>query len=350
MNDPVGAPERLVAPDGGVVCELDADRVGACRRHSRRDGKHTPQAPRAVPRRGDGADLQSLALLRRGTVAEPRSDASLWRDERLSIRTERAELDGPSGAGPRPRRDVSIGPGAAHDEPSAAAPDPLPSGAGAEQQDHRRRVGGGAQRTPAGLCRLQQPDVRGAASVRGPGRRGTGDGAWRSARRQGAEQRRRANPDRTTPSSVPASGSPASRRRDPRVDPNGSTARMHAPRQTSGSSIRTSAPIRQAHPAAPTDGEQKESMINWDHAMRRAHATRRLTVLSPRARFSFAAGALQHALQHARATEPYRESGLPLIEALESGALARVAEPGHAIPACVEGSPAWGARGLRSRR
>jgi len=50
--------------------------------------------------------------------------------------------------------------------------------------------------------------------------------------------------------------------------------------------------------------------------MRRAHATRRLTVLSPRARFSFAAGALQHALQHARATEPYRESGLPLIEAL----------------------------------
>jgi hypothetical protein len=58
-------------------------------------------------------------------------------------------------------------------------------------------------------------------------------------------------------------------------------------------------------------------MINWDHAMRRAHATKRVTALAPRARFSFAAGALQHALQHARATEPWRQPDLPLFGALE---------------------------------
>lgn len=59
-------------------------------------------------------------------------------------------------------------------------------------------------------------------------------------------------------------------------------------------------------------------MINWDREMRRAHATKRLVKLPPAAQASFAAGTLQHATLHARATPSWRApENLPLATALD---------------------------------
>jgi hypothetical protein len=58
-------------------------------------------------------------------------------------------------------------------------------------------------------------------------------------------------------------------------------------------------------------------MINWDHAMRRARATKRLTALPPASRLSFAAGTHRHAFLHARTAPLWRAPDSPLVGAIE---------------------------------